>query len=147
MSSEPAIVTQNKGNGSWLDFWMICDTSNCYLFSSDDNGHIYRSQTTLANFPNGFGNTVIALQDSRFALFEGSAVYKVDGANQYLLLQEAIGSDGRRWYRSFTSSSLNGSVDAAPGDRVESVRAIQQRHLQWHRMDAGLQPWGADPVG
>ena len=92
MSSEPAIVTQNKGAGSWLDFWMICDSSNCYLFSSDDNGHIYRSQTTLANFPNGFGNTVIALQDSRFALFEGSAVYKIDGANQYLLLQEAIGS-------------------------------------------------------
>ena len=59
---------------------MICDSSNCYLFSSDDNGHIYRSQTTLANFPNGFGNTVIALQDSRFALFEGSAVYKVDGS-------------------------------------------------------------------
>jgi hypothetical protein len=109
MSSEPAIVTQNKGAGSWLDFWMICDGSNCYLFSSDDNGHIYRSQTTLANFPNGFGNTVIALQDSRFALFEGSAVYKIQNANQYLLLQEAIGSDGRRWYRSYTSNSLNGS--------------------------------------
>jgi hypothetical protein len=109
MSSEPAIVTQNRGSGSWLDYWMICDTSNCYLFSSDDNGHIYRSQTSLANFPNGFGNTVIALQDSRFALFEGSAVYTVVGANQYLLMQEAIGSDGRRWYRSFTSSSLSGS--------------------------------------
>jgi hypothetical protein len=109
ISSEPAIVAQNKGAGSWLDFWMICDTSNCYLFSSDDNGHIYRSQTTLANFPNGFGNTVIALQDSRFALFEGSMVYKVAGGNQYLLLQEAIGSDGKRWYRSFTSGSLSGS--------------------------------------
>lgn len=109
MSAEPAIVTQNKGAGSWLDFWMICDSSNCYLFSSDDNGHIYRSQTTLANFPNGFGGTVIALQDSRFALFEGSAVYKVAGVTQYLLLQEAIGSDGRRWYRSFTSNSLAGT--------------------------------------
>ena len=109
MSSEPAIVTQNKGAGSWLDFWMICDSSNCHLFSSDDNGHIYRSQTTVANFPNGFGNTVIALQDSRFALFEGTAVYKVQGVNQYLLMQEAIGSDGRRWYRSYTSSSLSGS--------------------------------------
>lgn len=109
MNSEPAIVSQNKGNGSWLDFWMICDSSNCYLFSSDDNGHIYRSQTTLANFPNWFGNTVIALQDSPFSLFEGTAVYKVDGSNQYLLLQEAIGSDGRRWYRSYTSNSLSGS--------------------------------------
>ena len=127
MSSEPSIVTQNKGAGSWLDFWMICDSSNCYLFSSDDNGHIYRSQTTLANFPNGFGNTVIALQDSRFALFEGSAVYKVTGSNQYLLLQEAIGSDGRRWYRSFTSNSLSGSwtphlaTEANPFARANTV--------------------------
>jgi Glycosyl hydrolase family 62/Ricin-type beta-trefoil lectin domain-like len=110
ISSEPAIVTQNKGSGAWLDFWMICDSANCYLFSSDDNGHIYRSQTTVANFPNGFGNTVIALSDSNaFNLFEGGMVYKVQGQNQYLLLQEAIGSDGRRWYRSFTSGSLTGS--------------------------------------
>jgi len=115
MSSEPPIVTQNKGNGAWLDFWMICDDVNCYLFSSDDNGHIYRSQTTVANFPNGFGNTVIVLQDSnRFNLFEGTAVYRVGNSGQYLLLQEAIGSDGRRWYRwrrwyrSFTSNSLTG---------------------------------------
>jgi hypothetical protein len=40
MGSEPAIVTQNKGNGSWLDFWMICDAANW------------------------FGTTVIALSDS-----------------------------------------------------------------------------------
>src|SRR5690606_5188056 len=24
-ASEPAIVTQNKGNGFWIDFWVICD--------------------------------------------------------------------------------------------------------------------------
>jgi hypothetical protein len=128
MSAEPPIVTQNKGNGFWLDFWVICDSANCYLFSSDDNGHIYRAQTTVANFPNGFGNTVIAMQDSnRNNLFEGTAVYKVGSSNQYLLLQEAIGSDGRRWYRSFTSGSINGSwtphaaSDANPFARANNV--------------------------
>jgi hypothetical protein len=109
MSTEPPIVTQNKGAGGWLDFWLICNSSYCYLFYSDDNGHIYRSQTPLANFPNGFGNTVIVLQDSPTLLYEGTAVYKVVGLNQYLLLEEAIGSDGRRWYRSFTSNSLTGT--------------------------------------
>ncbi|TDC77888.1 1,4-beta-xylanase [Streptomyces hainanensis] len=109
MSSVPDIVRQNIGNGNWLDYWVICDTANCHLFSSDDNGHIYRAQTSLANFPNGFGNTVIALQDSnRNNLFEGSAVYRIGDSGQYLLLQEAIGSNGRRWYRSFTSSSISG---------------------------------------
>jgi hypothetical protein len=109
IASEPAIVTQNKGPGQWIDFWVICDTANCYLFFSDDNGHQYRAQTTLANFPNGFGNTQIVLSDSRFALFEASNVYKIQGQNLYLLIVEAIGSNGRRWFRSWTSTSLTGS--------------------------------------
>jgi endo-1,4-beta-xylanase len=109
-SSEPAIVTQNKGSGGWIDFWVICDSANCYLFFSDDNGHLYRAQTTVANFPNGFGNTQIVLQDSnKFALFEASNVYKVKGTDTYLLLVEAIGSDGKRYFRSWTSTSLGGS--------------------------------------
>lgn len=108
IAQEPAIVTQNKGDGTWIDFWVICDSANCFLFFSDDNGHIYRAQTTLANFPNGFGNTQIVLSDSKFALFEATNVYKVAGANQYLLIQEAIGSGGR-YFRSFTSTGLTGS--------------------------------------
>ncbi|MEE1940060.1 non-reducing end alpha-L-arabinofuranosidase family hydrolase [Streptomyces sp. TRM 70361] len=109
MSAEPAIVTRNKGDGHWLDFWVICDAADCHLFSSDDNGHIYRAQTSVQDFPNGFGNTVIAMEDSDpNRLFEGTAVYRVGDTGEYLLLQEAIGSDGRRWYRSFTSGRIEG---------------------------------------
>jgi hypothetical protein len=109
IAQEPPIVTENKGDGGWIDFWVICDSANCYLFFSDDNGHIYRAQTSMANFPNGFGNTQIVLSDSKFALFEATNVYKVSGANEYLLIQEAIGSTGRRYFRSFTSTSLTGN--------------------------------------
>jgi endo-1,4-beta-xylanase len=108
-SSMPAIISQNIGAGYWVDMWVSCDTSTCYLFSSDDNGHLYRSQTTLAAFPNGMTNTVIALQDAnRNNLFEASNVYKVDGRNQWLLIVEAIGTAGR-YFRSWTSTSLGGS--------------------------------------
>jgi Glycosyl hydrolase family 62 len=109
IANEPPIVTQNKGPGGWIDFWVICDSVNCYLFFSDDNGHLYRAQTTVANFPNGFGNTQIVLSDSRFALFEASNVYKIKDQNAYLLLVEAIGSDGKRYFRSWTSGRLDGS--------------------------------------
>ncbi|ELP62739.1 non-reducing end alpha-L-arabinofuranosidase family hydrolase [Streptomyces turgidiscabies] len=108
-SSMPDIIRQNIGRGFWVDMWVICDSANCYLFSSDDNGHLYRSQTTVGQFPNGFTNTVIAMQDSKNALFEASNVYKVQGSNQYLLLVEAIGSDGRRYFRSWTATGLGGS--------------------------------------
>ncbi|GIJ83038.1 hypothetical protein Asppvi_001555 [Aspergillus pseudoviridinutans] len=107
-SSVPSIISQNIGSGYWVDMWVICDSSNCYLFSSDDNGHLYRSQTTLSNFPNGMGNTVIALSDSNpYNLFEASNVYHV--GNEYLLIVEAIGSDGYRYFRSWTAPSLTGT--------------------------------------
>jgi hypothetical protein len=106
----PDIIRQNIGHGFWVDFWVICDSLNCFLFSSDDNGHLYRSQTTVADFPNGFGNTVIAVSDpNRFRVFEASNVYRVEHTNSYLLLVEAIGSDGRRYFRSWTSPSLAGT--------------------------------------
>jgi len=106
-SGMPDIIRQNIGNGYWVDMWVICDSGNCYLFSSDDNGHLYRSQTTLAQFPNGFTNTVIAMQDSnRNRLFEAANVYRV--GNQYLLLVEAIGGDGRRYFRSWTAPAVTG---------------------------------------
>jgi hypothetical protein len=109
-SSMPTIISQNIGSGFWVDMWVICDSANCYLYSSDDNGHLYRSQTTLANFPNGFTNTRIELQDAnRNNLFEASNVYRVGTSNTYLLLIEAIGSNGRRYFRSWTANGLNGT--------------------------------------
>lgn len=74
-SGTPAIIQQNIGNGNWVDIWVICDSSNCHLFSSDDNGHLYRAQTSVGDFPNVFDNTVIALEDSYpNKLFEASNV-------------------------------------------------------------------------
>lgn len=106
----PQIIKDNIGSGYWVDFWTICGTVNCYLFSSDDNGHLYRSRTSLANFPNGFTDTVIVLQDSdKYRLWEAANVYKLSDSQTYLLLVEAIGSNGKRYFRSWTTNSLTGT--------------------------------------
>lgn len=106
-SGMPSIIQNNIGNGYWVDMWVICDSVNCHLFSSDDNGHLYRSQTSINNFPNGMSEPVIALSDSnKNNLFEACNVYKV--GDEYLLLVEAIGSGGRRYFRSWTSNSISG---------------------------------------
>jgi hypothetical protein len=112
--SVPEVVQQNIGNGYWLDFHVICDEQMCYLFSADDNGHLYRAETTVEEFPNGFDNTQIALQDTKNNLFEGPAVYKVGDTGTYLLLMEAIGSGGR-YYRAFTSDSIDGQWQPLTG--------------------------------
>lgn len=105
--SAPRTFDNAAGSGT-LDYWVVCDNAMCYLFSADDNGHVFRSETTVGQFPGGFRNTQLVLQDSKFALFEGGAVYRVQGTGAYLLLMEAIGSDGRRYYRSFTAQGLTG---------------------------------------
>ncbi len=93
-----------------LDFWVICNASHCYLYFSRDDGVLYVSKTTIGNFPNFSGYTIV-MEDHRGNgnqyLFEAPNVYKLDGQNKYLLMVEAYIS-GPRLFRSWTSSSLDG---------------------------------------
>ena len=78
-SGQPSTVS------NWIDFWVICDTANCYLFFSGDNGNYYRSQTTVANFPNGFDTPQIIMQAPVAGdLFEASRVYSLKGSTRVL---------------------------------------------------------------
>jgi hypothetical protein len=108
-TTQPAILTAEGGAATWLDFWVICDATNCYLFFSDDNGHWYRSQTAIGDFPDGFSDPVMALEDTKENLFEASNVYKLKGTEQYLAVVEAFGPTGRRYFRSFTANTLDGA--------------------------------------
>jgi len=104
----PAIVEQN---GGWLDFWVICDSQFCHLFFSNDKGRWYKSKTPIAKFPYGFGDPTVVMEDSEAGrLFEACNVYKMGGTNTYLALIEAFDrtSNWRRYFRSWTSDSLEG---------------------------------------
>lgn len=107
--AEPQAVKDNKGTGGWLDFFVICDYAKCHLFFTDDNGTVYRSETAIADFPNGFGEPVVTMKATKNELFEGSAHYLVEETGQYLTLVEAIGPTSRRYYRAFLADSLDGT--------------------------------------
>lgn len=100
-----------------LDFWVVCNDTNCYLFFSRDDGKLYMSKTTVGNFPHFSGYTTV-MSGAQNQLFEASNVYKLKGLNKYLLIVEGWQS-GPRFFRAWTSTSLDGPWTAYKTSEAE----------------------------
>lgn len=109
MDPPPDIEDSDTGG---LDYWVICDDDDCFLFFSATNGKLYRARTSKSEFPSGFtwADTMVALEEEEepLLLHDSSNVYKIAGTDQYLLLVSAIGDVGR-YFRSWTSERLDGT--------------------------------------
>lgn len=94
-----------KSVTAWIDFWIICDEAKAHLFFTSNNGLMWRSETSLTSFPEGWSEPSVVLKDD---IFEASHTYKLKGEKRYLTVVEAEAGNGARYYKAYTAERLDG---------------------------------------
>jgi hypothetical protein len=104
-----------------LDFWVICDDSHAHLFSTTNDGKMWRRQVPLAEFPRGWSAPRLALQDD---IFEASHTYRLAGTSRFLTLIEAQNGQGWRYYKAYLADRLDGPWQPLAATREHAFASL-----------------------
>ncbi|WP_088286974.1 non-reducing end alpha-L-arabinofuranosidase family hydrolase [Kineosporia sp. A_224] len=127
--SVPSVISRNLG--FWVDMWVICDATTCSLFSSDNNGRVYRSQTPIGRFPGGMSEPVVALRSSPGQFLDAANVYRLDGPGTYLLVAQQFDTAGRSRLTSWTATSLAGTWRPVTGSPFAGTANVNFGSTRW----------------
>ena len=129
---QPLYDSKPSNLKGWIDFWVICDDARAYLFFTSNDGKMWRSQTSLAEFPRGFSEPVLCLEAD---IFEASHTYRLRGRpDRYLTLIEAQNGHGWRYYKAYTADRLDGDwtpLAATKDQAFASMRNVVQPEGRW----------------
>lgn len=68
----------------WIDFWVICDAANAYLFYTEGHRDVVVRSTCLVDFPDGWGEPKKAFTD----VHEAVHVYRVKNEEEFHMIYE-----------------------------------------------------------
>ena len=127
---KPLGAKQANGN-SGLDFWIICDDTKAHLFFTTLDGHMWREETALENFPHGWSQPSLAIQAD---IFEASHIYRLNKENLFITLVEAQGGHGWRYYKAYLADKLAGPwrpLAAEKDNAFASMNNVHQVEGRW----------------
>ena len=116
--SKSTPLIRKDARAKWIDFWVICDDTRAFLFYTQAHRELVVRTTSLADFPNGWGESKKAFED----IHEAVHIYKVRGGNEYHMIYE-LNKQGIRSFGLASAGSLAGpwtkiSDDYASGDQL-----------------------------
>jgi len=141
--TKPLVLKTRKMNdGFWIDFWVICDDEKAHLFYTDHEGSMFRFESPIEAFPNGFANekeeTVFTERGEtatgRWRLHEASHIYYVKKEKEYLCLLEAVYPHPTR--KNYWDSR----------NRFHFAMVADQLEGPWTRVETDLNEFMGDPA-
>ncbi len=92
--SRPQELVRKQEPSKWIDFWVICDDQDAYLFFTRDHHEVVAMRTSLAAFPQGFHEPRLVFA----GVHEAVHIYKETGKPKYTMLFEEREPDLTRRY-------------------------------------------------
>jgi len=119
-----------------IDFHFIGDGQYMYMFFTGDDGNVYRSRTTYADFPQGFSNPTYAIAGTRNTVFEAGFAYKIKGVEKCLFCVEGLGAG--RYYSAYVADKLDGEWYPVEGFNTPQKPFAGKANMTF---EEGVQPW------
>jgi len=125
------LVAEKADGKSGLDFWVICDDLNAYLFFTTLDGRMWQEKTSLENFPHGWSEPNLAIQGD---IFEASHIYRIKASGTFLTLVEAQNGHGWRYFKAYVADSLAGMwhpLAAEKDNAFASMKNVEPTSKHW----------------
>jgi len=116
--SEAKKLIEKDTSKKWIDFWIIADQENVYLFYTEAHNGVMVRSTSFENFPNGWGKSKKVFDN----VHEAVHIYKVKGKQEFHMIYE-LNTRGVRSFGLAVANSLKGpwkkvTDEYATGDQL-----------------------------
>ena len=133
--SKPTLLfSQHPDNVKmWIDFWVICDDIKAHLFFTSLGGKMWRAETKLKDFPEGWNRPSVVLKGD---IFEAGHTYYVKGIEKFLTVIEAQ-DQPRRYYKAYIADRLDGQWKPLAATKQKPFASpVNTTHIGIHWTDS-----------